>query len=424
VDRGAVDRPAGDVAVIGMGVSSPAGNTVAQLWAGLLRGTSFVSRLPVELDGLVLIGAPVDDGHRDIVLPPPERRRVDRLTDLALTAATEAAADARLTELGVVPERFGAVVGTGSGATATFTEQYDRLRQRGWRAVSPYAIPSGLPNGVTTALALRFLCRGPVTTVSNACASGTQAVAEAVRLLRGGYADVVLAGASEAPLSVIALAGFTRMEAMSRRVGEPERASRPFDRDRDGFVLGEGAAFFVLERLEDARSAGHRVRAVVAGTGLTCDAVHKTAPDPEGQGARRCLQEAIAESGLAAGDLAHVNAHGTGTPLNDRIEALALRRVFGGDVPPTTSCKGAIGHLMGASGAVELVATIVAMNAGTVPVTVNCDALDPAIDLDVVTGEPRTIPVGPAICSSFGFGGVNASVVVRPAATSATTPVS
>jgi len=402
------------VAVVGMGVVSPAGSGQRAFWKGLLSGRSVVRQIELSTADLPLLGTTVDDTARPDVLSHAEHRRFDRIADLGLSAAQEATDDAALVDLGVAPERIAVVVGTCFGGISTITNQHDVLAERGWRRTSPFAIPAAMPSAVASLLSIRFGGQGPVTTVSSACASGTQAIVEGVRIIRAGYADVVIAGGADAMIDPIPLAGFARMDAMSRRTDDPEKASRPFDADRDGFVLGEGAAFVILRRCDQAMAAGRPIHGLVVGTGLTADAQHLTAPDRDGHGARRCLTNALAEASLLPVEVVHINAHGTGTQLNDIAEARAIRAVFGADAPPATSCKGTLGHLMGGAGAVEFVATMLSMIAGTVPVTVNCDNLDPEIDLDVVQDEPRRVSIGPAITNSFGFGGQNAVLVVAP----------
>jgi 3-oxoacyl-[acyl-carrier-protein] synthase II len=405
------------VAIVGMGVIAPCGASLCDFRNGILSGKSFARRLDLDAPGLTLIGCPVPDGPWLDVLSHADRRRIDRITQLSIAAAQSAVDDAH----GAIPddaegqrERVAVVAGIGFGGISTLSEQHRNFLEKGWRRISPFAVPAVMPSAVAANLSIRFGANGPVTTVTSACASGTQAIGEGAELIRSGRADIVIAGGAEAPLDAYPMASFARMDAMSRRSDDPESASRPFDVTRDGFVMGEGAAFVVLQDLDRAISAGRRVHAEIAGFALTADAAHVTAPDGAATQAGRCVHAALDDAAIDASSVAHVNAHGTGTQLNDRAEGTALKRALGGRSVPVTSFKGAIGHLMGGAGAVELVGAVQSMQEGLVPPTVNCDDIDPDIELDVVTNTPRQIPRGPAISCSFGFGGQNAALVVAP----------
>jgi 3-oxoacyl-[acyl-carrier-protein] synthase II len=272
-----------------------------------------------------------------------------------------------------------------------------------------------MANATAALVAMKLGWTGPNFCIATACTAGSHGVGEAARLIRDGSADVMLAGGTEACITPIALASFARMGALSSRVHEPERASRPFDPERDGFVIGEGAAFLVLERWDRAESRGARIWGELLGYGRNADAYHVTAPSPGGVGAAACMQLALADAGLEPGQVGHVNAHGTSTPLNDAAEAEAIVKVFGEDGPPVTSVKGAIGHLIGAAGAAEAVASLLAVRDGVVPPTVNHDRPDPEMAIDVVAGAPRQVPPAPVVSNSFGFGGHNATLVLAPA---------
>jgi 3-oxoacyl-[acyl-carrier-protein] synthase II len=340
-------------------------------------------------------------------LAPREVRRLDRSQQLAIAAAQDAIDSARV-EL-PPPERCAVVCGVGLGASGTYEEQLLGLRERGPRAVSPFTVSTVMPSSTTVQLSLRFGFRGPAMTVSSACASGAAAIGEAVELLRRGAADVVLAGGSESPIIFGAMCGFQRMDAFSRNVLEPERASRPFDIDRDGFVIGEGAGFVLLCRAADALDPlGH-----VLGYGTSSDAYHLVAPPPDGEGALRCMRLALADAGVTPAQLNHVNAHGTSTPLNDVAEAHALLSLLGEADVPVTSNKGTTGHMIAAAGAVEAIMTLWSLRSGLVPPVAGLRTVDPAVKpLDVVRDVPRPVEAGLGLTNSFGFGGANASLVL------------
>jgi len=278
--------------------------------------------------------------------------------------------------------------------------------------VSPFLVPMMMANATAGTIAMRHGWKGPNICIATACAAGTHAVGEAVRFIRDGSADVVVAGGAEAAITPVAMAAFARMGALSGRSDDPARASRPFDIDRDGFVMGEGAGFLVLERWDLAEARGARIYGEIMGYGRNSDAHHITAPSPDGAGAVACMELALEDAGLGAADIGHVNAHGTSTPLNDAAEAEALVKVFSGSPPPVTSTKGVTGHLIGAAGAVEAVAAILSSRDGLVPPTANHERTDPNVTVDVVAGSPRAA-TGPVLSNSFGFGGHNATLVVR-----------
>jgi 3-oxoacyl-[acyl-carrier-protein] synthase II len=340
-------------------------------------------------------------------LVPREIRRLDRVQQLAIAAAQDAM-DAAGMEM-PSPERCAVVCGIGLGASATYEEQFAGLVQRGPRGLSPLTVPTIMPSSTAAQLSLRFGFRGPAMTVSAACASGAVAIGEGVELLRRGAADVVLAGGAESLITYAAMCSFARLDVFSRNLSQPEFASRPFDIDRDGFVLGEGAAFVLLCRASDARDP----LGYVLGYGSNSDAHHLVAPPPDGEGALRCMQLALDDAGAAPADLNHVNAHGTSTPLNDAAEAHALLALLGEVEVPVTSNKGTTGHMIAAAGAVEAVMTLWSLRAGLVPPVAGLRTLDPAIKpLDVVRDVPRPIGAGLGLSNSFGFGGANAALVL------------
>ncbi len=395
------------VAITGLGALTPLGPDVAALTEGLLTGRSGVRLLTDEAfaDQPVRLAATVDlDGRLDRL----EARTLDRVQQLALVATREAWSDAGAPE--VDPERLAVVVGSGIGGALTILQQHDRLREKGPRSVSPHLVPMLMPNGPAATVGLELGARGGVHCPVSACASGAEALAQGLRLLRTGLADVVVVGGSEACVHPLPMAGFAQMRALSTRHDEPEAASRPYDKGRDGFVLGEGAGILVLETQEHARARGARVHALLAGAGTTSDAHHTTAPDPSGRGAAASIDLALRDAGLVATDVGHVNAHATSTPLGDVAEARALGLALGTHRPPVTATKSCTGHLLGAAGAVEAVATVVALRDGVVPPVRNLDDLDDEADVDAVRVVPREHRHDAALSTSFGFGGHDVSL--------------
>jgi 3-oxoacyl-[acyl-carrier-protein] synthase II len=398
-------------AVVGAGVKTPAGNSTVELWGSLCAGRPSAEvfrddRLPPGTAALV---CRVRDFDAADYLTATEARRVDRSHALAIGAATDALS--QCVEL-PAPERRAVVCGVGLPAASTYEEQFLNLFGRGVRALSPLTIPMVMPSSVSAQLSLRFDFQGPCMTVSAACASGAAAIAEGVELLRRGTADLVLAGGVDSLVGYAAMCGFMRLDAMSRNVGCPERASRPFDVDRDGFVMGEGAGFVVLERLEDISDA--KSLGVVLGHASNADAHHLVAPLPDGHGALQCMLLALADADIEPADVNQVNAHGTSTVLNDRAEGAALTALFGTRCPPVTSVKGATGHMIAGSGAVEVIVTLESVRRGLVPPVAGLHTIDPDIAIDVVHGAPRVVPRGSALSCSFGFGGANTVLVVGP----------
>jgi 3-oxoacyl-[acyl-carrier-protein] synthase II len=404
------------VVVTGLGCVSPLGTSAQTTWQAAVAGESGVTRLPEDFDPRLpvqiaaQVRGPIDPGE----LPPKELRRLDRVILLALAAAREALADARLVVgEGCDGDRCGVAIGSGIGGIGTLVETQRAFFEAGPRRVSPFFIPMTLANMPAGMVAIRHGLRGPNLCFVTACASGAHALGESLRALQRGDADVMVAGGSEAALSPVVVAGFANMQALSRRNDEPARASRPFDRGRDGFVLGEGAALLVLEREAHARARGARIHARVVGYGASADAMHVAAPDPEGSGPRLCMQRALADAGLSPDAVDYVNAHATSTPVGDATEAAALRRVFGAHCErmAVSSTKGATGHLLGAAGALEALLCVQALETGTLPPTLNLDDPDPACALDHVAGKARAARARVALSNSFGFGGVNAALL-------------
>jgi 3-oxoacyl-[acyl-carrier-protein] synthase II len=402
-----------DVVVTGLGATTPLGGDVASTWAGLLAGRS--GARPVEADWAADL--PVRFASQLAVEPTEvlervEARKLDRCEQVALVAAREAWADAGRPD--VAPERLGVVVGTGIGGALTLLGQDDVLEQKGPRRVAPLTVPMLMPNGPAAWIGLDVKAKAFVRAPVSACATGADALSLALDQIRLGRADVVLAGGTEACIHPLPLAGFAQMQAMSKRNDDPAAASRPFDKGRDGFVLGEGAGVLVLERGDLARARGAKIYATFAGSGITADGHHIAIPDPSGAGVAAAVRQALADADLAAEEVGHVNAHATSTPVGDLAEAIALRQTLHRDLV-VTAPKGGLGHLLGAAGAVEAIATVLALREGVVPPTRNLDDPDDEVDLDVVRNEPRKVELTAALNNSFGFGGHNVVLAFRAA---------
>ncbi|MER6754095.1 beta-ketoacyl-ACP synthase II [Micromonospora echinofusca] len=400
-----------DVVVTGLGATTPLGGDVASTWDAMLAGRSGVGpltqewaeQLPVRIAAQLAVEP---TGLIDRV----KLRRLDRSEAIAIIAAQQAWADASLADSGLDPERLGVSVGSGIGGALTLLAQDDILEASGPRRVSPHTIPMLMPNGPAAWVGLELGAKAGVHSVASACATGAEAIALGMDMIRAGRADVVVAGGTEAVIHQLPIAGFSSMRAMSTRNDEPERASRPWDKARDGFVLGEGAGILVLERAEHAAARGARVYARLAGAGLTSDGYDIVQPHPEGEGAIRAIAKAIADADVARADIVHVNAHATSTPVGDVAEITALRAALG-DHPVLTSTKSMSGHLLGAAGALESIATILAIRDGVVPPTINLDDPDDGLSLDVAANEARHMDIPAALNNSFGFGGHNVALV-------------
>lgn len=409
--RGAQDRRR--VVVTGLGCVSPLGLSAATTWKAAIGGASGISRLPGdEVPGLAtrLVGR-VEGEIPSGDLGPKERRRIDRVMLLALAGSDEAIADAGL-DLGSVDRaRVGVAIGTAIGGITTLLANHAAYIKGGPRRVSPFAIPMSLANMPGGFVAIRHGFGGPNFAHVSACATGSHSIGEATRAIERGDADVMLAGGAEATNSEMVLAGFGNMQALSKRDDDPERASRPFDLERDGFVMAEGSGVVVLEARDHALARGARVRAELLGYAATADAVHIAAPDESGGGAMRCMRLALADAGVEGGDVGYVNAHATSTPTGDRIEATAIRGVLGERVP-VSSTKGMTGHMLGAAGAVEAIFCVKAMEAGLLPPTINLERPDPACALEHVANKALQADVPVALSNSFGFGGANAALVL------------
>jgi 3-oxoacyl-[acyl-carrier-protein] synthase II len=405
------------IVVTGVGATTPLGGDARSTWKALLAGESGIStinaewvakyELPVTFAGQAKVNAAE-------VLTPQEIKRLDPSSQFALIAAREAWADAGSPD--VVPERLAVEYATGIGGVWTLLDAYDALKEKGPRRVLPMTIPMLMPNGPAAAIGMDIAARGGVRTAVSACASSTEAVANAIARLRSGEIDVVVAGGCEAGIHPLPLAAFAAMHALSKRNDNPAGASRPYDVNRDGFVMGEGAGALVLETEEHAKKRGARIYAELVGGSVTSDAHHITAPDPEGTGAARAVTAALQQANAKPEDVVHINAHATSTPVGDIAEYTALLRVFGEHLGKiaVSATKSATGHLLGGAGAIEAIFTVLALHERTAPPTINLENQDPAIPLDVVT-SPRALPEGPilAISTSFGFGGHNAVIAFR-----------
>jgi 3-oxoacyl-[acyl-carrier-protein] synthase II len=405
------------VVITGMGAITPLGNDVPTTWAALVAGKSGVG-LVTQFDASEFparIAGEVKEFDADATFGRREARRMDRYTQFALVAADQAIKDAGLSITANNAPRVGVVIGSGVGGITSLLEQAEVLRTRGPRRVSPFLIPMMLQDTAPGQVAINFGLKGPNFAVISACATGASAIGEAAEVIRRGSADVMLAGGAEAGIVPIAFAGFCIMQAVSTRNDEPQRASRPFDATRDGFVIAEGGGVVVLERETHARARGARIYAEVAGYGATADAYHITAPDETGDGAARAMQIALDTAGLAPEQIGYLNAHGTSTPLNDKGETLAIKKVFGDHAYhlPISSTKSMTGHLLGGAGAVEAIFSALALNEGLVPPTINYEHPDPVCDLDYVPNEARHVSVEAVMSNSFGFGGHNACLIFR-----------
>ena len=406
------------VVVTGLGATTPVGGTVPETWEAILAGRSgartmdfdWVSKyeLPVTFAALIAT-QPID------VLTKVETRRLDPSSQYALIAAREAWADAGAPEID--PERLGAAIGSGIGGVWTLLDQWDVLKEKGPRRVYPLAVPMLMPNGPAAAVSLDLGARAGAHTTVSACASGAESMGYAIDMIRTGRADIVVAGGTEAAVHPLPIAGFAAMQALSTRNDDPAAASRPYDTGRDGFVLGEGAAVIVLESEEHARARGARIYAELASVGMSADAHHITAPEPNGSGASRAMLFAVERADLKPTDILHINAHATSTPVGDVAEYNAIKRAFGDhtDDMSVTATKSMTGHLLGAAGALEAVITILSVHHRLAPATINLDEQDPEIPLNVISGEHQKLPDGDiaALNNSFGFGGHNVALAIR-----------
>ena len=401
------------IAVTGIGPVTPIGTGVEDFWAAMVAGrsgagpitrfdaTDFKSRVAAEIHGFEITD----------YLPAKNARRLDRFSQLAYAAATLALADAGMKPSDPDPARVGMVIGSGIGGIGLWEDEHTAMLKRGPRFVSPSLIAMMIPNAAAGSLAIEFGFTGPNECTVTACASSGHAIARAMEYIRTAAADVVLVGGAESCISPMSVASFCSARALTTRNDDPEHASRPFDRDRDGFVIGEAATVLVFEAMEHARNRGARILAEAIGYGLSSDAYHVVAPHPDGAGASAAMTAALADAQLAPGEVGYINAHATSTELGDASEAKAVRKVFGSQPPPTSATKSMTGHLLGAAGATEAAASILAMLRGKLPPTINYENPDPECDLDVVPNKARDAHVDIVMSNSFGFGGHNVSVL-------------
>ncbi len=405
------------VVITGMGVITPVGNTVADFWGSLLAGKSGVSlitkfdvsKYPTRIAGDVKNFDPAAYMDRK------ELRRMDRYTQFAMAAARMAVEDSGLKIEGELGERTGVIIASGIGGTETWEEQHTKLIQSGPDRVSPFFVPMMISDIAAGQVSIAYGAKGPNFACVSACASAAHGIGEAMCAIVQGEADAMICGGSEAPITPLALAGFCALRALSQRNDDPAAASRPFDKDRDGFVMGEGAGILVLEELGHAQARGARIYAELAGYGATADAHHMTAPAPGGEGAARAMKRALATAGLAPQDVDYVNAHGTSTDLNDKYETAAIKSVFGDQAAKlaVSSTKSMTGHLLGAAGGIEAVAAVLSIVNGVVHPTINYATPDPECDLDCVPNAKRAMAVRAALSNSFGFGGHNACLAFK-----------
>ncbi len=408
------------VVITGMGVITSLGKDLPTFWSNLMAGKSGVSLIESfdVSEYTTRIAAEVKDFQPEQYIDAREARRMDRFVQFAIAAAKEALADANLdVERDIKPnaERVGVYVGSGIGGLGTWEDQHNILRDKGPKRVSPFFIPMMIANMGSGQISMTFGAKGPNSTVVTACATGTNSIGDAYKLIQRGDADVMICGGAEATIRPTGVAGFCALRAMSTRNDEPEKASRPFDKERDGFVMGEGSGVLILESLENAQNRGARIYAEVIGYGMSGDAHHMTEPAPEGEGAARCMERAIKDAGIQATQIDYINAHGTSTPVGDKYETAAIKKVLGDYAykVPVNSTKSMTGHLLGAAGGIEAVISVLAMQNGEIPPTINIENPDPECDLDYVANVGRKHSVDIAMSNSFGFGGHNATIIMK-----------
>jgi 3-oxoacyl-[acyl-carrier-protein] synthase II len=403
------------VVVTGIGVISPVGSGKDKFWQSLIEGKSGIDRIksfdPGDFDSQV--AGEVKDFDPENFLPRKEYRRMDRFSQFAVCASLMAMEDASISLENLDRERAGVILGSGIGGIQTFEDQHQVLLTKGPGKVSAFFIPMMIVNMGAANVAIQLKLKGPNSCVSTACEASTHALGEALRIIQRGEADLMVAVGAEASITPLALAGFCAMKALSTHNGDPAKASRPFDRTRDGFVMAEGAAALILEEEERAKKRGARIYAELKGYGSTCDAYHITAPDPEGEGATRSMKLAIEDAHLTPEDIDYINAHGTSTPLNDKVETLAIKKLFGERAYQIkiSSTKSMTGHLLGGAGALEGAATVLAIYNNIIPPTINLEEKDPECDLDYTPHHAFPLKIRNALSNSFGFGGHNGTLV-------------
>jgi 3-oxoacyl-[acyl-carrier-protein] synthase II len=405
------------VVITGLGALTPLGAGVESTWENLVAGRSGAGPI-TQFDAsefAVHFACEVKDFDPTEYIDRKQARRMDRFAHLIVAAARQAEKDAGL-DISEEPDRIGAAIATGIGGLKAFPDCYDELLERGPDRVNPFSIPEIIPNMGAAWVSMQLGTQGPLSSQCTACAASNMAIGDGLDAIRLGRADVMLCGGTEAPITVVGIAGFSAMRALSRRNDDPEAASRPFDAGRDGFVMGEAGAVVVLEELEHARARGAKIYAELLGYGVSSDARHITEPDPSGQNPARAMTMAFGDAGVSPDEIDYINAHGTSTPLGDASETRVLKIALGEEnarKTPVSSTKGATGHCLGAAGAVEAMFTILAVKNGVLPPTINYDEPDPECDLDYIPNESREADVRIGVSNSFGFGGHNATIVVR-----------
>ena len=405
------------VVVTGLGVVSPVGLNVPDFWKGLCEGRSGVAKITrFDASGFdTRIAAELKGFNPENYMDRKDAKRSDPFTQYAIAAATEAVQDAKLDLESIDRNRVGVIIGTGIGGMGTFENQHAILLEKGPSRVSPFFIPMMIADMASGQVSMKFLARGPNFATVSACASGAHAIGQAFRILQNGDADAIIAGGSEATVTPMAMAGFCSMKAMSTRNDEPERASRPFDKERDGFVMGEGAGIVILETLAHALARGAKIHSEMVGYSATADAYHVTAPAPQGEGAARAMKLALLDAGLTPESIQYINAHGTSTPLNDKLETTAVKTVFGDHVRKLVlgSTKSMTGHLLGAAGGIEFIVCSLSIRDSIIPPTINYEFPDEECDVDCAPNKARRQEVIVALSNSLGFGGHNTTLVVR-----------
>lgn len=404
------------VVITGLGAITPVGNDVNTFWNNIKNGVCGIDSIKAfDTENFkVKLAAEVKDFDPSQYIEKKEVKRMEKFCQFAVASAVQAVEDSKLDVENIDKERFGVIVGSGIGGIGTIEKEQTKFLEKGPNRVQPLFIPIIISNMAAGNIAIRFGAQGVSTTVVTACATGTNSIGEAYRAIQNDLADIMIAGGTEASITPLSIAGFTSLTALSKS-DDPKRASIPFDKERDGFVMGEGAGIVVLESLEHAQKRGATIYAEVVGYGSTCDAYHITAPDSEGKGAARAMELAIKEAGITKEEISYINAHGTSTPINDRVETAAIKRVFGDLAKniPVSSTKSMTGHLLGAAGAIEAIACVKALGEGFIPPTVGYKVQDEECDLDYVPNEGRNVDVKYAMSNSLGFGGHNAVILLK-----------
>ena len=405
------------VVITGLGMVSPLGNDVESSWQALIAGESGAAEITSfdHTDYGVHFACELKDFDPTVWIDRKAARRMDRFAQMILAAARQAEGDSGI-DISADPERVGASIATGIGGLKSFQDCYDILKDRGPDRVSPFSIPSIIPNMGAGWVSIELGTKGPLMSECTACAASNMAIGDALDAIRIGRADIMLAGGTEAPITPVGIAGFDSMRALSRRNDDPQAASRPFDAERDGLVMGEAGAVLVLEELDQARARGAKIYGELLGYGVSSDAAHMTEPDPTGENPARAMRMALADAGVDSGEVGYVNAHATSTPLGDASETKVVKKALGEENAAkvgVSSTKGATGHCFGAAGAVEAVFTVLAVEQGVLPPTINYEQPDPECDLDYVPNEAREADISVGVSNSFGFGGHNACIVVK-----------